>query len=91
VDRTFIMTKEEMIFFAFLNKCQPLLKLLQTEEYSLIDVSDDSFTILINKQYFIDNDFSNFVMDMDDTTVVNQIVKAGYEHYMRIYKKCQNF
>ena len=80
-----------MIFFAFLNKCEPLLKLLQTEEYNLIDVSDDSFTILINKQYFIDNDFSNFVIDMDDSMVVSQMLKTGQEYYMRIYKKCHSF
>ena len=86
------MTTEQLIFFAFINKCEPLLKLFQSDQHQLIATDADHFTIRFHESYFdTDHEYHVFCYDMEDSIVIHQIQKIDRFYYMRIYFKCHDF
>ena len=80
------MTNDELILYAFLNDCPRLVKAIQDNVLVLIDISDHKLTYMLNSEYLpTEQDYLDFLFDMDESKIVYQMTLLYNEYFLRIY------
>jgi hypothetical protein len=80
------MTNDELIMYAFLNDCPRLVKAVQDNVLILIDKDDNKLTYMLKYEYLpTEQDYLDFLFDMDMTNIVYQMQLLHNEYFLRIY------
>jgi len=83
---TSYMTNDELIMYAFLNDCPRLVKAVQDNVLTLIDIDDNKLTYMLKYEYLpTEQDYLDFLFDMDMTNIVYQMQLLHNEYFLRIY------
>ena len=83
---TSFMTNDELIMYAFLNDCPRLIKAVQDNVLTLIDMDDNKLTYMLKYEYLpTEQDYLDFLFDMDMTNIVYQMQLLHNEYFLRIY------
>lgn len=80
------MTKDQLILYAFVKDCPRLVKAIQDEVLTLIDMDDNVLTFMLRSEYLpTEQDYMDFMFDMDDSEIVYQMRLLHNEYFLRIY------
>jgi len=80
------MTNDELIMYAFLNDCPRLIKAVQDNALTLIDMDDKKLTYMLKYEHLpTEQDYLDFLFDMDQTNIVYQMQLLHNEYFLRIY------
>jgi len=80
------MTNDQLIMYAFLNDCPRLVKAVQDNVLTLIDMDDNKLTYMLKYEYLpTEQEYLDFLFDMDMTNIVYQMQLLHNEYFLRIY------
>jgi hypothetical protein len=80
------MNDTELLLYAFINDCPRLIRAVQDDALKLIDVSDNKYTFIIDGQYLpTEQDYMDFIFDLDDSQLIYQIQLLHGCYFIRIY------
>jgi hypothetical protein len=80
------MTNDQLILYAFTKDCPRLVKALQDEVLTLIDMDDNKLTYMLRYEYLPNEQaFLDFLFDMDESQIVYQMQLLHNEYFLRIY------
>lgn len=80
------MTNDQFILYAFTKDCPRLVKAIQDEVLTLIDMDDGVLTFMLRSDYFpTEQDYMDFLFDMDDSQIIYQMRSLHNEYFLRIY------
>ena len=80
------MTNDQLILYAFTKNCPVLVKAIQDEVLTLIDVSENKLTYMLRYEYLpSEQHYMDFMFDMDDSQIVYQMQLLHNEYFLRIY------
>lgn len=66
--------------------CPRLVKALQDDVLTLIDVDDKKLTYMLSYDYLPDEQtYTEFLFDLDDSDITYQMVLLHNEYFLRIY------
>ena len=80
------MTNDELILYAFLKDCPRLVKAVQDNALVLIDIDENKLTYMLDYNYLpSEQEYLDFLFDMDETNIVYQMQLLHNEYFLRIY------
>lgn len=80
------MNNDQLILYAFTMNCPRLVKAIQDDVLTLIDIDDSKLTFMLRYEYLPDDkSYMDFMFDMDESDIVYQMVLMHNEYFLRIY------
>lgn len=80
------MTQDQFILYAFTMDCPRLVRAIQDDVLTLIDMDDNKLTYMLRSEYLpTEQDYMDFMFDLDESQIVYQMQLLHNEYFLRIY------
>lgn len=80
------MNNDQLILYAFLKDCPRLVKAVQDNALELMDITDNKITYIIRNNYLpTEQDYMDFLFDLDDSNIVYQMQFVTNNYFLRLY------